>query len=137
MRPIRLTVLTVCALAALRAQNSPTVTPGAAARFLDQAAWGATPADIAHLQQVGFDAWLNEQFAMPPSAIPDVPDPIKSLNSVRQQFFVNAVSGRDQLRQRVAFALGEIWVVSNVKLKSPAIPPYLRLLSDRAFGNYF
>lgn len=137
MRPIRLTVLTVCALAALRAQNSPTVTPGAAARFLDQAAWGATPADIAHLQQVGFDAWLNEQFAMPPSAIPDVPDPIKPLNSVRQQFFVNAVSGRDQLRQRAAFALGEIWVVSNVKLKSQAIPPYLRLLSDRAFGNYF
>jgi uncharacterized protein (DUF1800 family) len=113
------------------------MTPGAAARFLDQATWGATPADVAHLQQIGPTAWLTEQFAAAPSPISDVPDTLTSLDPVRQEFFANAVSGGDQLRQRVAFALGEIWVVSNVKLKAQAIPPYLRLLSDNAFGNYF
>jgi len=35
---------------------------------------------------------------------------------VQAQFFVNANQGADQLRQRVMFALGQIWVVSGVKL---------------------
>jgi len=121
----------------LLARFPPAMTRGAAARFLDQSTWGATPADIAHLEAIGFPAWLNEQFAASPSPIPDVAADATTLDPVREAFLANAVNGPDQLRQRVAFALGEIWVVSNVKLKPPAIPPYLRLLANDAFGNYF
>ena len=134
---LRIFLCVVCAGGVSWAQRGPAMTPGAAARFLDQATWGATPNSVAHLQRIGPIAWLREQFRTPPSTIPDVADTATSLAPVRQQFFVNAVSGGDQLRQRVAFALSEIWVVSNEKLKPPAIPPYLRLLSDHAFGNYF
>ena len=39
------------------------ITYDAAARFLQQASWGATPALVAHVQQVGFEGYLDEQFA--------------------------------------------------------------------------
>jgi hypothetical protein len=35
-------------------------------RFLEQATWGPSDADIAHLQSIGMQAWLNEQFNTPP-----------------------------------------------------------------------
>ena len=50
--------------------------------------------------------------------------------------FANAVTGEDQLRQRVAFALSQLWVVSGVKLTPPAIAPYLRILQADAFTTY-
>lgn len=110
----------------------------AAARFLEQATWGPTPAAIAHLQQIGFDRWLEEQVAVPMSPVPDAPAGIKGLKNLQQQFFVNAVNGIDQLRQRVAFVLSEIWVVSGVKNNDPvAMVPYLHLLEKDEFGNFF
>ena len=72
------------------------------------------------------------------SPIPDAPAGTKGLKNLQKQFFVNAVNGKDQLRQRVAFILSEIWVVSGVKINDPAaMVPYLRLLQKDAFGNYF
>jgi len=38
-------------------------TDGDAVRFLEQATWGPTSADIAHVKAVGFQAYLNEQFS--------------------------------------------------------------------------
>src|SRR3954471_19040605 len=38
-----------------------------AARFLSQATFGPTDADIAHLRAVGYQAWLTEQFAAAPT----------------------------------------------------------------------
>src|SRR5436190_1261571 len=35
-------------------------------RFLEQTTWGPSNNDITHLQQVGMQAWINEQFTMPP-----------------------------------------------------------------------
>ena len=116
------------------------VNQGAAARFLQQATWGPTPDSIAHVQAVGFEKFIEEQLAATPSKIPDVPANAKGqepLGPMQQQFFVNAVDGNDQLRQRVAFALGEIWVVSGVKLHDASeMVPYLRLLHQDAFANY-
>ena len=40
------------------------MTPEDASRFLDQATFGATDADIHHLSLIGYQAWLNQQFAM-------------------------------------------------------------------------
>jgi len=114
-----------------------------AARFLDQATWGPTRASIAALQQSGITSWLNAQFALNTSDLPDQPilGPDGKLNRdlspVQAAFFQNAVSGSDQLRQRVAFALSEIWVVSAVSTHPAyAYPPYWRIFRDNAFGNY-
>ena len=93
-----------------------------AARLLDQATFGPTPASIAQLQQMGMDAWLNAQFALNTSDIPDQPilDATGKNNGnlapVQSAFFANAITGEDQLRQRVALALSKIWVVSAVSI---------------------
>lgn len=115
----------------------------AAARFLDQATWGPTPASIAELQQTGIGNWLNSQFALNTSDLPDQPilgsdgKPNNNLSPVQAAFFQNAVSGQDQLRQRVSFALSEIWVVSEQSgLHAYAFPPYWRIFRDNAFNNY-
>jgi uncharacterized protein (DUF1800 family) len=126
------------------AQTTATVmTPRAAARFLDQATWGPTPASIAQLQQQGLANWLAAQFALNTSDLPDQPilnaagKSNKNLGPVQLAFFQNAITGQDQLRQRVALALSEIWVVSAVSTKSAyAFPPYWRIFRDNAFGNY-
>jgi uncharacterized protein (DUF1800 family) len=119
------------------------LTDRAAARFLDQAAWGPTPASIAQLEQVGIANWLNAQFALNTSDLPDQPvlaangKANNNLAPVQAAFFQNAVTGQDQLRQRVAFALSQMWVVSAVTTKyAYAFPPYWRLFRDNAFGNY-
>jgi uncharacterized protein (DUF1800 family) len=120
------------------------MTAGAAARFLDQATWGPTPASIAQLQQMGISNWLNAQFALNTSNIPDQPQldstgqPNRDLHPVQAAFFQNTLTGQDQLRQRVAFALSQMWVVSAVSgvTSAYAYPPYWRIFRDNAFGNY-
>jgi uncharacterized protein (DUF1800 family) len=115
----------------------------AAARFLDQATWGPTPASIAALQQMGIANWLAAQYSATPSDLPDQPiltSDGKSnnvLSPVQAAFFSNTVNGSDQLRQKVAFILSQILVVSQVSVhQAYAFPPYYRLLRDNAFGNY-
>ena len=114
------------------------VSYAAATRFLEQATFGPSPASIQHLAGAGMDRWLQEQFAATPSPIPDAPAGITNLSTAQQNFFDNAINRDDQLRQRVAFALGQIWVISGVKINRPeAFIPYLRLLQKDAFGNYY
>ena len=108
-----------------------------AVRFLEMATWGPTPASVAHLQQVGRDAWLADQFSMSASAWPDPIDSSEGLSRLQQSFFTNAMTGNDQLRQRVAFALGQIFVVSGVKdTRFAQMVPYVRMLNSSAFGNF-
>ena len=116
----------------------------AAARLLDQAAWGPTPTSIAEVQQAGIRGWLDAQFALAASDLPEQPildsagKANHDLRPVQAAFFQNAVTGADQLRQRVAFALSQIWVVSAVAgvPDAYAYPPYWRIFRDNAFGNY-
>jgi len=125
-------------------EGAPLMTDVAAARFLDQATWGPTPSSIAELQQTGISNWLAQQFALNTSDLPDQPildsngNSNNNLQPVQSAFFQNVVSGNDQLRQRVAFALSEIWVISATTGVSPAYayPPYWRIFRDYAFGNY-
>jgi uncharacterized protein (DUF1800 family) len=113
------------------------ITALAAGRFLEQTSWGPNPAAISRVQQVGFEAYLDEQFAQPSSVYPEYPNSMISLLPVQQRFVANALSGQDQLRQRVAFALSQIFVVSGYKEFAPQMMvPYLRLLSDHAFDSY-
>jgi uncharacterized protein (DUF1800 family) len=121
----------------------PQLSAGAAARFLDQATWGPTPASIAELQQLGINNWLQAQFALNLSDIQDQPilnsggKPNHNIHPVQAAFFKNAATGQDQLRQRVAFALSQIWVVSYTGVPfAYAFPPYWRIFRDNGFGNY-
>ena len=120
-----------------------TITERAAARFLDQATWGPTPASTAELEKEGIANWLTAQFAATPSDLPDQPilqsdgKTNNDLTPVTAAFFSNAVNGQDQLRQRVAFTLSQLLVVSHVTVHPAyAYPPYWRLFRDNAFGNY-
>jgi len=77
----------------------------AAARFLRQASWGPTPASIAEVQQKGFLKWIEDQIEAKQSTLPDIVDPKQNLGATQAEFLVNTITGPDQLRQRVAFAL--------------------------------
>ena len=139
--------LLLISLPALRPAASQSATPlmtdRAAARFLDQATWGPTPQGIVNLQNTGITPWLEQQFA---AKLTDLPDQAillangKSNNNlapVTAAFYQNIVNGPDQLRQRVAFALSEIWVVSQTTVPHAyAFPPYWRELRNNAFKNY-
>ena len=55
------------------ASTAPKVSFYAASRFAEQASFGPTPALVAELQAKGFDAWIDEQFALPASTIDPTP----------------------------------------------------------------
>ncbi len=117
--------------------GSPVVSYAAAARFLDQAAWGGDAATIAHVQSIGFINYLGEQFNAPISPYPDPGATGSSNTQVQARFFTNAVEGTDQLRQRVAFALSEQFVASGIEENTPSqLVPYLRVFQQDAFGNF-
>lgn len=124
----------------LRVEPANTVVSAkAAARFLEQATWGPTPQSIAEVRRIGFERYIEQQFTEPLSDYPEPPaaNDQQSLTPAQRRFFTNAVNGSDQLRQRVAFALHQILVVSAVKMnQARMMVPYLRLLHANAFGNY-
>jgi uncharacterized protein (DUF1800 family) len=141
-----------------------------AVRFLEQAAWGPTTADIAHVKAVGFQAYLNEQFSAPvtnpgkgsnypdlvfplddqatacPSSSPGDPNYNQtvcnrdnfSMYPLHRTYFTSAMYGPDQLRQRVAFALHQILVMSGLSPlnRGSWMTIYLQALDRGAFGNY-
>lgn len=115
--------------------QNPQVSPSAARRFLEQAAFGPTPAEAAHVQSIGLQAWIAEQLAMPQiSNYNSIPGSQQGMCVV---FLVNAVANPDQLRQRVGLALSEIFVTSLNKLIWNAdMIPYQNMLLADAFTNY-
>jgi uncharacterized protein (DUF1800 family)/fibronectin type 3 domain-containing protein len=108
----------------------------AAFRLLRQATWGPKPGDVDRVKAMGLDGFLSEQLALPASSYPDslFAQPIEM---AQEHFMRLALTGPDQLRQRVAWALHKIWVVSAVEVDSaPGIVTYHRILLNGAFGNY-
>src|SRR5215831_14985015 len=101
-------------------------------RFLEQSTFGPTSELVAHVQEIGFEAFLAEQFAAPRSDYPELEfSPQQrppsctdrcqtehyTMYPLQRHFFANALYGPDQLRQRVAFALGQILVVSAIDVR--------------------
>ena len=120
-------------------------TATAAARILDQTSFGPTTNTIQHVQQIGIDAYINEQFAESTTtlaAIPSSPLPAVCLAAntaypcAESEWWTAAITGPDQLRQRVAFALSEMFVVSTQSIAGQAIPQFHNVLSNDAFTNF-
>jgi uncharacterized protein (DUF1800 family) len=128
-----------------------------ASRFLAQATFGPTDADIAHLRAVGYQTWLAEQFAAAPTHTLAYMDWVETTlgeqvgqDSRREAWFLGALGGpdpanntiihTDQLRQRVAFALSELLVVSEENAMLAQFPRgigyYQDTLVNDAFGNF-
>jgi len=116
-----------------------------AARFLEQATFGPTVAEANRVLSIGFDAWLNEQFAAPITGYNNLVQLQQGTfvnYPVKLQFFRNAMTGTDQLRQRVAWALSQIVVAANVGDQDTTGNPtamvsqYHDILLRNAFGNY-
>ena len=124
----------------------PPITPAEAFQFLNQATFGATQAEAQRVIGMGYEAWIDEQLAQPASLqLPHVqslpiPQFIGELQNDRVDiWFRNALHGNDQLRQRVAFALSEIMVVSQLGVLNNfpyALAGYYDVLARNAFGNY-
>ena len=110
----------------------------AAVRLLEQSTFGPTPALVNQVAQNGFNIFLEQQFAAPASQYPAPSSSDTDLTKVQNQFFINAVNDSDQLRQRVAFALNEMWVVSDNKVGDPTgYTNYMQALTNDALRNYY
>ena len=118
--------------------NGTVVSAAAAVRFLEQSSFGPSAEQVNQLQQSGFDALLQNQFAAPASVYPAPAATDMGLGNVQKQFYSNAINGPDQLRQRLAFALNEIWVVGENKVSDPTgYSNYVGALTNDGLGNYY
>ena len=105
-------------------------------RLLRQATWGPKPGDADRVKLIGANAFLSEQLSAPASVYPDTLFD-QSIDFTQEQLMTLALTGQDQLRQRLAWALHKIWVVSAVEVSdSAAIVTYKRILLNGTFGNY-
>ena len=131
---------------------APLATEAEAVRFLRQASWGPNAKSIQDVQRRGIDAWLTQQFKAKGKAYPKLKSYPESQPEnctetcvrdnytyylLQKHFFSNALTGQDQLRQRVAFALSQIFVTAQGNVPLPAwMRTYQQLLYDNAFTNY-
>lgn len=133
--------------------TSPTTNNAAdVQRFLEQATFGPTPALTAQVQASGIEQYIDQQRNAPMQDYPNLEfwpttrpatcvDACQRDNytfyQVQKHFFTNALTGQDQLRQRVAFGLSQILVTSQVDVPYPAwMRSYQQLLYRSAFGNF-
>ena len=131
-------------------------TPESTSEFLTQATFGPTSNDISQLTgtspsdwflaELGKPASLNLLYVLTELTEPDARDDEGQLsyekrNTPTFSFWVNAIEGDDQLRQRMAFALSQILVIShaegNFLFEVPnTVAHYQDILVSNALGNY-
>jgi uncharacterized protein (DUF1800 family) len=136
--------------------TNPPVTKSEAFRFLNQASFGATEAEASRLIGLGdhttaYTRWIDAEVARPASTLlPTVeaayPNPVPagfnlgSLNAPRvEAWFDHSLKGPDSLRQRVAWALSQVMVVSQVGalLNFPfATADFHDMLARNALGDF-
>ncbi len=121
-----------------------------AARFLNQATFGATASTISQVRSSGLPTWIDQQIALPGTlSRPNLETLTVAQNTAgvslgqshRIHRWVNtAVTANDQLRQRMAWALGQIVVISDqndVLSGDPImVAEWNDLLVRNAFDNY-
>lgn len=113
------------------------------ARFMMQATLGPTPEQLAYAAEIGIEAWIDEQVALDPGYVmPEIRDRRADgldtfANHANAAWFRQVLGSPDLLRQRVAFALSQIFVVSANVIGSPeGLASHYDLLLEHAFGNW-
>ena len=133
---------------AVVAQKTPTKTE--ASRFLAQATFGPTDAEITRLSGMSYGAWIDEQLAKPQSlhrlyinqATADLASVGQQIspNNFFDSWWAQALGSDDQLRQRAAFALSEVMVVSfadaTLRNQTRGVASFYDVLGAKAFGNF-
>lgn len=143
----------------------PVVSENDASRFLDQATFGATDADIHDVSLNGYQWWLNKQFALPATPSEPAVEQAVVVNNppcaagdlkcntalfdgnfsdeglVQDAFWQQSLSAPDQLRQRVSYALSQLFVISSNNSTAIGYMPrgeasYYDMLGKDAFGNF-
>ena len=130
------------------ASNHPRWTltsPAEASRFLAQASYGSSPKDIKSLTGRTANEWIEAQFSRPPTSLLNTmrywqqrSGKAITLTDAHNAWWYSTVQ-QDQLRQRVAFALSQIFVVStngDVSHFPKGIASYYDMLARNAFGNF-
>lgn len=123
-----------------------------AKRFLTQATFGPDDDNLILLQRIGYSAWIDRQFAMTPSKFrsrwEEVDAEMRALNpaagadvsNLVDVFWERALNGPDQLRQRVAYALSQIFVLSSadgeVQIQPRALAAWLDMLNTDGLTTY-
>ena len=129
-------------------------------RFLTQASLGGSPELIKEVAQMDFEDWIDAQIELPP---PSVLDTVRDIFERAKQWFVDDggnpddyaywpythhflygwwqvnMTAKDVLRQRVALALSEIFVISyrgGLDDFGEAQAAYYDMLINNALGNY-
>ena len=135
--------------AAQTARATP-LSAGEAARFLTQATYGPTSDEITHLSSTTYGAWIDEQFAKPQVlhrlTLNRVAGDLAGngqqigVDNFLDSYWAQAIAGEDQLRQRAAFALSQIFVISfndNIlRGQARGVASYYDMLGEKAFGNF-
>ena len=121
-----------------------------ASRFLTQATFGPSTRDVNYLMAQGIDEWLEEQIAAPATLSEPTVEAVVNARTAGGQgvgntqrlnrFYWQAAYAPDQLRQRMAFALGQIFVVSDRSsaISNDVVPlaHYEDVLAEDAFSPY-
>jgi uncharacterized protein (DUF1800 family) len=118
-----------------------------ASRFLAKATFGSTQAEIDRVREIGYSGWIDEQFGKPASThLPTIAELTAKLSEtegipgswVQWSFWRNALTAEDVLRQRVAFSLSQIFVVSQAdpNIGTRMAAGYYDVLVNNAFGNF-
>ncbi len=143
-----LAALVVASCSGARGTGSGDAPPTAneAARFLTQATYGPTDATIAQVRASGYSLWIDEQMTMPAPAshLSVVDSHLASPTDAAQPtdfyytYWNQAITGPDQLRQRMKLALSEIFVISLVDntVVTRGAASYYDMLGANAFGNF-
>ena len=127
---------------------------GDAVRFLLQASFGPTAPEVDSLVTKPYATWLSDQMALPHQ--PDYVNAVQAQYNqgdawrpwganynpavVAQTFWKTAATAPDQLRKRVAYALHQVFMVSQTDsslwTQTRAVANYHDLLNKNAFGNF-
>ena len=123
-------------------------TDASTSEFLGTATFGPTLAEINALSGTAVSDWLVNEFNKPARQyLPDILAELANVPAgellpprrVPDLFLDQAISGDDQLRQRMVFALSEIIVVSlrsDLNAVPQTVAHFVDTLSVNAFGNY-
>ncbi|KAB8044909.1 DUF1800 domain-containing protein [Janthinobacterium aquaticum] len=121
-----------------------------ASRFLGRATFGPNMTAIEQLAASDAASWFTQQFSAPQTLHRKYIDTLLAAQAAGgakvnptgfyESFWQQGVRGEDQLRQRVAFALSEIFVISTqnetVWPQVRGVASYYDMLGQHAFGNF-